>query len=101
VNYLKTLRRHRSSKLWLLTVAVGLLLVFSAAAVRNTAPDRWEYKTIWFRVNAGDDMNELQTRFTTALNREASRGWEYAGRCGHTNSLDAWVDFIVFKRPRI
>ena len=97
---LRVLLHHPSRKLWLLTVAVGLLLVFSAGAVRDTAPDLWEYKTVWFRVNAGDDLNDLQTRFSSVLNREGSRGWEYVGRCGHTNTLDAWVDFVVFKRPR-
>lgn len=98
---LKTFCRHDCLKLLMLTAAIGLLVVVSAGAMRDTAPQRWEYKTIWFRVNAGDDMNEIQTRFGEALNREGARGWEFSGRCGHSDTLDKWVDFIVLKRPRI
>lgn len=98
-------RRHQM-KLWLLTVAVGALLLLNVAAVndgryaRDAQPRLWEYKTIWFRANAGDNMDELQQRFTNALNREGVNGWEYAGRCGHTDAKYWWVDYVVFKRAR-
>ncbi|MBN2474492.1 MAG: hypothetical protein JXB62_07780 [Pirellulales bacterium] len=85
---------------WLLAAVLGALLMLNLGAARDTAPDRWEYKTVWFRVNAGDDLNELQGRFSTALNREGAAGWEYVGRCGHSDSQESWIDFIVFRRTR-
>ncbi len=98
--------QHYQSKLWLLTVTLGVLLALNVAAVdRRTPglqaqPQLWRYKTIWFRANAGDDSDVLQQRFTNALNTEAVNGWEYVGRCGHTNAREWWIDYVVFKRPR-
>jgi len=101
VRQIRTLGRRDPLKLWLLTVVAFLLLIIGTGAVPSAAPVQWEYKTVWFQVNAGDDMNVLQTRFADALNQEASRGWEYVGRCAHTDSLYSCADFIVFRRPRI
>ena len=97
---LPQLLRSHQTKLWVLGVAVLALLVVNLGAVNDTTPEQWEYKTIWFRVNAGDNVDALQRQFTTALNREAANGWEYVGRCGHCNALEWWIDYVVFRRPR-
>ena len=96
----RTLLQRHQMKVWLLTVAVGALLLLNIGAAGDVRPEQWEYKTIWFRVNAGDNMNELQQEFTAALNREAVNGWEFVGRCGHVDALEWWTDYVVFRRPR-
>lgn len=92
------LQRHQT-RLWVLTIAVLGLLMVNVGAVNDTVPERWEYKTLWFRANAGENMDVLQQKFTAALNREAAGGWEYAGRCAHTDALEWWTDYVVFRRP--
>ena len=86
-------------RLTLLTALIGCLVVLNVAAVMDGPTVRWEYKTVWFRVNAGDDVSQLQTNFTAALNSEASAGWEYVGRCAHFDGPELGVDFVVFRRP--
>lgn len=98
MKWLQTSFRRHQLKVWLLTVAVAVLLLVNVAAVNDTRPELWQYKTVWFRTNYGDNMNELQQRFTEALNREGAAGWEFVGRCGHTNAREWWVDYVVFKR---
>ncbi len=92
-------RRH-PVRVWLLSVAVAAVLIFNLGAANDPRPERWQYKTIWFRANAGDNMNQLQQKFTAALNREGAAGWEFAGRCGHTDAREWWIDYVVFRRPR-
>ena len=91
---------HRA-KVWLLGLAVVVVLASNLGADgRASYVEPWEYKSLWFRVNAGDDANDLQQEFTAVLNREAAAGWEYVGQCAHTNSSTSWIDFVVFRRPR-
>ena len=98
---LQSLLRNHRVKLGLLGLVLAVLLASNLGAIGNGPyVERWEYKTIWFRVNAGDDANTLQGEFTAVLNREAAAGWEYVGQCAHTNNSMSWMDFVVFRRPR-
>ena len=92
-------RRHQA-RVWLLTAALLGLLVLNVAAVKDTAPQQWEYKAVWFRVNSTDNLGDLQAVFARALNEEAAAGWEFAGRCAHVNPDTAWIDYVVFRRPK-
>ena len=96
----QTLLQNPQTKLWLLTLAVAAVLVLNLGAIGDTTPQQWEYKTLWFRVNLGDDMNTLQQRFAAALNAEGAYGWEYVGRCAHNQTLNSCIDFLVFRRPK-
>ena len=90
--------RNPRIKLALLILAVAGLLTVSVGAISSWPPERYEYKTVWFRISSADSIDRLQTRFTSVLNREAANGWEFDGRCAHTGTPDVWVDFVVFKR---
>ncbi len=93
------LQRH-GVKLWLSTAMLLIVLVLSAGAIGNRTSGRWEYMTVWFRINPGDNYDDVQTSFSVELNRQAVGGWEFVGRCGHCDTPKASVDFVVFRRPR-
>ena len=92
-------QRHQA-KLWLLTVLVGGLLMFNMAAAINDFPVVYQYKTIPFKVEVGDDTSRIQAEFAGTLDREAANGWEFAGRCGHLTGDHFGIDYVVFRRPR-
>lgn len=89
---------RRRLKPALITAAAVALLILNVAAVVNRTPERYEYKSLWFRIHSSDNIHELQNRFTVALNREAAQGWEFMGRCAHTTAAHTWVDYCVFRR---
>ncbi|HUT09864.1 MAG TPA: hypothetical protein VMY42_05175 [Thermoguttaceae bacterium] len=96
---IRNLWRHRLAKFWLCAAIVGLL-VLNVGANGDLRPEQWEYKTLWFQVKRGDNLDDLQRLFTAAMNREAGEGWEFAGRCAHSDSPAGGIDFVVLKRPR-
>jgi len=93
------LERHQI-KLWVLSLAVTALAIANLGAARDAPRGQWEYKTVWFKVNPGDDLAKLQTVFGDAMNREAAQGWEFVGRCAHVDAATYWADYVVFRRPR-
>ncbi len=97
---LQDLLHNHSAKLWLLVAVAASLTVLNVGAAGNPPPVQWEYKSVWFQVAEGEQLSELQKGFTTTLNREAVNGWEFVGRCGHSDTPRRWIDFVVFRRPR-
>jgi len=99
VNTIRNLWRRCPTKFWLCAAVVGLLVLNLGADGLGTH-QQWEYKTLWLQVRRGDNLDDLQRLFTAAINREASEGWEFAGRCAHGDSPAGGIDFVVFRRPR-
>ena len=97
---LETLFRRNRVKLWILSLAVVALATANLGAALDKPSQQWEYKTVWFKVNPGDDLAELQTVFGNALNSQAADGWEFAGRCAHVDAATYWADYVVLRRPR-
>lgn len=100
VGCVSTHQRKRRLNLWPLTLVIVAFLAFNAWGQRAEMPTNFQYKTVGFKSTWGDDMARLETAFSEMLNQEAATGWDYAGRCGHIDGEDYWVDYVVFKRRR-
>ena len=96
---IKGVFERNSGRLVMLSVIVTCLLALNLAAAQQRPIERFEYKTVWFRVNIGDDTDALQQKFSDTLNQQAAQGWQFDGRCAHFNALNSCVDFIVLRRP--
>lgn len=96
----ETVLQNHQTKAWFFAVAVfGVLFVNMAAAPDNT-PIEWEYKTIIFKVEIGNELTKYRTQFQDALNRESRQGWEFIGPCAHLTGERYGVDYLVLRRPR-
>ena len=96
---IKELFENNSGRLVVLSVVVVCLLALNLGAAAQPEVERFEYKTVWFRVNVGDNSDSLQQKFTDTLNKQADQGWQFDGRCAHFNAVNSCVDFIVLRRP--
>lgn len=97
---LGTKLQNHQAKLWLLAATVFGLLALNLAAAPDDAPVEWEYKTIIFKVEVGNELVKLNDEFEKTLNRESKQGWEFIGRCAHLNGDRFGIDYIVLRRPR-
>ncbi|MBN2293615.1 MAG: DUF4177 domain-containing protein [Pirellulales bacterium] len=97
---LQTVLQNHQAKLWLLVMAFFGLLALNMAAAPGDAIVEWEYKTIIFKVEVGNELPKLRGEFESTLNREARQGWEFVGRCAHLDGDRFGVDYIVLRRPR-
>lgn len=97
---LETALHNHQAKLWLLGLAVIGLLAFNLAAAPDNTPIEWEYKTIMFKVEVGNELAKLRRQFQDTLNRESKQGWVFVGRCAHLTGDRYGIDYIVLRRPR-
>ncbi len=96
----ETAMQNNQNKAWLFIIAVAAVLVFNMAAATDDAPIQWEYKTVIFKVELGNELTKYRTEFQDALNRESRQGWEFVGPCAHLTGERFGIDYIVLKRPR-
>ncbi len=97
---LETALQNHRTKLWLFALTVLGVLVLNLAAAPDYTPIEWEYKTIIFKVEVGNELAKLRGEFQDTLNRESKQGWEFVGRCAHLTGERYGIDYIVFRRPR-
>ena len=96
----ETLVANHQTKAWLFVFAVCGLLFFNMAAAPDDTAIEWEYKTVIFKVEIGNELTKYREDFQDALNREARQGWEFVGRCAHLTGERYGIDYIVLRRPR-
>ena len=90
---------HANKALFFVLVVLGII-IFNMAAATDDTPIQWEYKTMIFKVELGNELTKYRTEFQDALNREARQGWELVGPCAHLTGERFGIDYIVLKRPR-
>ena len=97
---LETALKNHQAKLWLLAAVIMGTLFINLAAAPHDTPIEWEYKTIIFKVEVGNELAKLRKDFEDTLNSESKQGWEFVGRCAHLSADKFGIDYVVFRRPR-